>query len=159
VRDWLYDHSATGVMYGANSSVSATDREGFMLFLCVVFKKERKIVKINYTPKPYKAVENNWCDWMHSRHVRYHGKVRYRNVVYNLDVPVDSQLLMLRLIVDGYVHKVSQDSYVMVHPDYLFINYDPMYNRPQTMSIRTVWLNLKGRLLEIVEEQGVSHVL
>jgi hypothetical protein len=41
-------------MYGANSSVSATDRGGFMLFLCVVFKKERKIVKINYTPKPYK---------------------------------------------------------------------------------------------------------
>jgi hypothetical protein len=65
-------------------------------------------MKINYTPKPYKAVENNWCDWMHSRHVRYHGKVRYRNVIYNLDVPVDSQLLMLRLIVDGYVHKVSQ---------------------------------------------------
>lgn len=116
-------------------------------------------MKITYTPKPYKAVQNNWCDWMHSRHVRYHGKVRYRNVVYNLDVPVDSQLLMLRLIVDGYVHKIGQDSYVMVHPDYLFINYDPMYNRPQTMSIRTVWLNLKGRLLEIVEEQGVSHVL
>ncbi len=130
-----------------------------MLFLCVVLKKERKIMKINYNPKPYKAVQNNWCDWMHMRHIRYHGKVRYRNGIYNLDIPADSQLLILRLIVDGYVHKVSQDAYVMIHPDYLFINFDPMFNRPQIMSIRTVWLNLKGRLLEIVEEQGVSHVL
>lgn len=130
-----------------------------MLFLCVVLKKERKFVKINYNPKPYIAVQNNWCDWMHMRHIRYHGKVRYRNVIYNLDVLADSQLLILRLIVDEYVHKISHDSYIMIHPDYLFINFDPMFNRPQTMSIRTIWLNLKGRLLEIVDEQGVSHVL
>jgi hypothetical protein len=159
VRDWLNDHSATGVMYGANSSVSATDREGFMLFLSVGFKKERKTMKINYNPKPYVAVQNNWCDWMHSRHVRYHGKVKYRDVVYNLDIPIESELLMLRLIVDGYVHKINRDSYMMIHPDYLFINYDPMFNRVNIMSIRTVWLNLKGRLLEAVEEQGVHHVL
>ena len=147
------------IRYGANSSVKATDRESFMLFLSVSLGKERKTMKINYIPKPYKAVQNNWCDWMHSRHVRYHGKVRYKNVIYNLDVPVDSQLLMLRLIVDGYVHKLEEDKYIMIHPDYVFINYDPMFNKIQRMSIRTVWLNLKGRLLEAVDEQGVSHVL